>query len=298
MRPAYIDLRNSGELKSRKIEADIRARSCNLCPHECGADRYAGGEGFCNTGMSAIVASQGPHFGEERPLVGSGGSGTIFFSNCNMRCVFCQNCDISQSGIGGECTPEILASMMLSLQTRGCHNINLVSPSHVVPSILAALLVAIPRGLNLPLVYNSGGYDSVATLRLLDGIIDIYMPDIKYADDDTANRLSDAPGYPAFASRAVEEMHRQVGDLTISGGVATRGLLIRHLILPESLAGSRNIVDFVAKLSKNTYINLMDQYRPSYLARTIPGLGRRVTIGEYRDVQNYARSSGLRRFAR
>ena len=292
-RSSYISLYESGELESRTIEAENRAHSCNLCPHNCRVNRHDGEEGFCRNGINALVASRGSHHGEEAPLVGTRGSGTIFFANCNMRCVFCQNCDISQSGNGRETSAEELADIMLSLQHRGCHNLNFVTPSHVVPAILRALFSAVPRGFHLPLVYNSGGYDSLSTLGLLDGIFDIYMPDLKYADNATAKRLSEAPGYPEIAARAVTEMHRQVGDLSISGGIATRGLLVRHLVLPQDLAGSRSVIDFVSRLSKDTYLNLMDQYHPAYLARRYPGLGRRITLEEYDEVLRYARSTGL-----
>jgi putative pyruvate formate lyase activating enzyme len=228
--------------------------------------------------------------------VGTGGSGTIFFAWCNLKCQFCQNADISQLGNGHEVEPEELARMMLSLQSQGCHNINFVSPSHVVPQILAGLLIAAQAGLRLPLVYNTGGYDSLKTLALLDGVVDIYMPDIKYADADVARRYSRISNYPAVNQAAVKEMHRQVGDLvTDGGGVAQRGLLIRHLVLPERLAGTAEIVRFLRdEISPNTYINVMQQYRPCHLAHQLPALDRRITNQEYSEAVRLAQEAGLR----
>jgi putative pyruvate formate lyase activating enzyme len=255
--------------------------------------------------MNPVVSSYSPHFGEEPPLVGRRGSGTIFFTNCNMRCIFCQNYDISQMGEGVEVSHEDLARMMLKLQELGCHNINFVTPTHMTPAILKSLLVAVPKGLRIPLVYNSGGYDSAEILRLLAGVFDIYMPDFKYADDKTGESLSGVSGYATAAREAIGEMFWQVGDLTIerkSGqdagvnwGVAVRGLLIRHLVLPENLAGSFRVMDFLADLSPDTFVNVMDQYRPSYRAREHPGLGRRTTVQEVDEVVKYARSLGMRR---
>ncbi len=247
--------------------------------------------------MKARVSSAGPHLGEEDVLRGRRGSGTIFFAGCNLQCQFCQNSDISQEAGGLEVEPEELAGMMLDLQDRGCHNINLVSPSHVAPQIMAALLVAAERGLRLPLVYNTGGYYSLEMLQLLDGVVDIYMPDMKYADSDTARRYSKVVDYPDANQAAVREMHRQVGDLQLdSTGVAARGLLVRHLVLPDHLAGTEQILRFLAEeISPQTYLNLMDQYRPAYRAAEYPALSRPITVDEYRDAVRIARKSGLQR---
>jgi putative pyruvate formate lyase activating enzyme len=249
--------------------------------------------------MEASVASYGPHFGEEGPLRGRRGSGTIFFSRCNMRCCYCQNSDISQQGYGEGCEPERLAGMMLELQDIGCHNINLVSPTHVLPQILAAVLIAAQAGLAVPLVYNSGGYDALAALRLLDSVVDIYMPDMKYADDDVARAYSGVDGYPEVNQAAVAEMHRQVGDLRVNeNGVATRGLLVRHLVLPGGLAGTRAVARFLARrISENTYVNVMDQYRPCYEADRHPTLARRITPDEWRAAVVEVRGAGLQRLA-
>jgi len=246
-----------------------------------------------------MVSSYGPHFGEEAPLVGRHGSGTIFFTYCNLRCVFCQNYTISQLGEGRGVDREELAGMMLSLQSKGCHNINLVSPTHVVPHILDALELAVSMGLHLPLVYNSGGYDSVETLGLLDGIIDIYMPDMKYADEKTAEQLSGIKDYPEVNKAAIKEMHRQVGDLQIDDGVAQRGLLVRHLVLPNRLAGTQEVVRFLAQeVSTNTYLNIMAQYHPCHKAFDIPLLARPVNRQEFSEAIDLARQQGLNRLDR
>jgi len=247
-----------------------------------------------------MVSSYGPHFGEEAPLVARLGSGTIFFANCNLRCLFCQNYSISQLGEGEMVSKEELAHMMLYLQAKGCHNINLVSPTHVVPQILEALEIAVERGLNLPLVYNTGGYDSVETLRLLDGIVDIYMPDMKYSDEKIAQELSGIKNYPQVNKAAVKEMYRQVGDLQINEeGIAQRGLLLRHLVLPHGLAGTEEIVNFVSKkISPKTYINIMAQYRPCYKAHDIPSLARPISTAELQEAVKLAHQAGLTRLDR
>ena len=244
-----------------------------------------------------MISNYGPHFGEEAPLVGKHGSGTIFFTYCNLQCVFCQNYAISQLGEGRAVDREELAGMLLSLQAKGCHNINLVSPTHVVPYIVDALELAVGKGLYLPLVYNSGGYDSVETLRLLDGIIDIYMPDMKYSDEKTAEQLSGIKDYPKVNKAAVKEMHRQVGDLQIDEqGVAHRGLLVRHLVLPDRLAGTQEVVRFLAQqVSTNTYLNIMAQYRPGYKALDIPQLARPVLGQEFYEAIDLAHEQGLYR---
>jgi putative pyruvate formate lyase activating enzyme len=296
--PGYLALWRSGELERRVAEAYRRLESCEGCPRHCHVNRLRGAQGAaCHTGERARVASYGPHYGEEAPLVGRHGSGTIFFAWCNLRCVYCQNYEISQLGEGQEAGSRELATIMLRLQSMGCHNINLVSPSHVVPQILGALLLAAEDGLRLPLVYNSGGYDDLDTLRLLDGIVDIYMPDMKYADAETGWQLSSAKGYPAINQGAAREMYRQVGDLVMDAhAVAQRGLLIRHLVLPENLAGTAEIMRFVAEhISSNTYINIMDQYRPCYHAGDFAKLNRRISRQEYERAIQAAEQVGLTR---
>jgi len=294
---ACQELYRSGELKARVERARAMLENCHLCPRHCGINRLAGEEGKCHTGCQAVVSSYGPHFGEEPSLVGKHGSGTIFFSFCNLRCVFCQNYTISQLGEGSIVAKEELAKMMLSLQAKGCHNINLVSPTHVLPMILEALDLAVGLGLSLPLVYNSGGYDSVETLELLDGIVDIYMPDMKYSDEKVAEQLSGVEYYPSVNKAAVKEMHRQVGDLQMDKhGVATRGLLLRHLVLPYGLAGTQEVVRFITQeISRNTYLNIMAQYHPCYKAWQIPLLARPLSRQEFLEAVNLAREQGLER---
>ena len=290
---SYLALEQNGELAARVAAAYVRLHACDLCPRRCGVDRREI-TGACHTGIQAVVASVGPHYGEERPLVGRGGSGTIFFSWCNLRCRYCQNASISQHGEGRPLSPEQLAVLMLDLQRQGCHNVNLVSPSHVVPQILAATLIAARAGLRVPLVYNTGGYDALDSLALLDGVVDIYMPDAKYADPAVGARYSGVPDYPAVNRAALREMHRQVGDLEIEGGLARRGLLVRHLVLPEGLAGTEAVVAFLAKLSPDTAMNVMGQYRPCHEARALPPLDRRVTRAEVAAARELAREAGLR----
>ena len=265
--PAYLHLATD-QLGQRAQQAATHLSCCDLCPNRCRIDRQNHPDaGCCHTGVLAKICSYGAHHGEEAPLVGRYGSGTIFFSNCNLRCVFCQNWEISQRGDGRMVTAEQLAGIMLELQGNGCHNINLVSPSHVVPQILAALVLAVERGLRLPLVYNTGGYDSLETLQLLDGIIDIYLPDMKFADSDTAETYLGVTDYAEVNRQAVSEMLRQVGRLQTTSGIAVRGLIIRHLVLPDNLAGTRQILEFIAHhLGTDTYLKLMDQYRPCHLA--------------------------------
>jgi putative pyruvate formate lyase activating enzyme len=295
--PAYLELLYNGQLKERVAQAYQNLTACNVCGHECGINRRGGELGICRTGERARVSSYGPHLGEEDPLRGWRGSGTIFFARCNLRCQFCQNHDISQTDSGNKIEPEDLAGIMLGLQRYGCHNINLVSPSHVVPQFLAALLIAAQAGLTLPIVYNTGGYDSLSSLELLDGVIDIYMPDMKFASPQIARHYSKIPNYPRINQAAVKEMHHQVGDLQIdTNGLATRGLLIRHLVLPYNLAGTDKIVRFLAEeISPNTYLNLMDQYRPAHKASQYPKLKRRITREEYRTAVRQAIEAGLQR---
>ncbi|MEA3337795.1 MAG: radical SAM protein [Chloroflexota bacterium] len=295
--PGYLRLHQTGELRARAEKAWSNLEQCRGCAWLCHVNRLEDATGICGNGRRAKVSSCFPHFGEEDCLRGFAGSGTIFFAHCNLRCQFCQNYDVSQLGEGQEVAPETLATMMLNLQQQGCHNINFVSPSHVVPQILIALLLAAEAGLRLPLVYNTGGYDSMHTLRLLDGIIDIYMPDMKYADPDMALRYSKISDYPAVNQAAVREMHRQVSDLVLDErGIARQGLLVRHLVLPNQLAGTAEIAHFLAKeISGNTYINVMDQYRPAYCANRYPKLNRPTTRNEYRQSVKQVRTAGLHR---
>jgi len=294
---AYLKLYRNGKLRERVETAVSLLESCSVCPRSCGVNRLAGDAGKCHTPREAMMSSYGPHFGEEAPLVGRYGSGTIFFTNCNLRCLFCQNYSISQLGEGQKVSKKELAYIMLSLQAKGCHNINLVSPTHVVPQILEALELAVESGLHLPLVYNSGGYDSVETLRILDGIVDIYMPDMKYDDEATARELSGIENYPEVNKAAIKEMHRQTGDLEMNKeGVAQRGLLVRHLVLPNGLAGTKGIMNFLSKeISRNTYVNIMAQYYPCYKTCEIPSLGRRLSPAEFREALSLAQEAGLRR---
>jgi len=298
-RPRYISLYQSGELLLRTNRAMEMLRNCCICPRNCEVDRLEGELGVCNTGELARVSSYFPHFGEEPPLVGYCGSGTIFFSYCSLKCIFCQNYTISHLGEGIEVSSNAIADMMLDPQRQGCHNINFVTPTHVVPQILEALLIAVEKGLRIPLVYNTGGYDSVETLKLLDGIIDIYMPDIKYSSSDIAKRLSKAGDYPDIARAAILEMHRQVGDLDMDKrGIAFKGLLVRHLVLPEGLAGTREAMRFLAReVSRNTYVNIMDQYHPCYKAKDHPLINRRITSEEYQEALKIAQEEGLHRIA-
>lgn len=299
--PCYLDLLDSGELDQRAEAAVDMLEDCALCGRACHADRYseADAKGFCHTGQYAYVGNYFAHHGEEQCLRGHGGSGTIFFSNCNLRCAFCQNFELSWQGQGQPVSPDELAAIMLRLQEQQVHNINLVSPSHVVPQILQALAVAAQRGLRLPLVYNTGGYDGPAALRLLDGVVDVYMPDLKFHDPQVAKLLARAEDYFEVACRAIKEMHRQVGDLVLDKyGIARRGLLVRHLVLPEDLAGTRAIMRFLAReISPQTCVNVMSQYRPAGYAARTPAIDRSLTSAEFRAALEIARHEGLQRFA-
>jgi len=296
----YTDLHASGELRRRAAEALARLRHCDICPHKCGTDRTREPGAFCRTGERARVVSVGQHLGEEPPLVGYGGSGTVFFGGCNLRCVFCQNCDISQTDAGEELTAAELAEVMLRVQKMGCENVNLVSPTHCTPQILDALDLAAAGGLNIPLVWNTGTYERLATLRLLEGVVDVYLPDSKYADAAIACRLSGIDDYPRRMRAALREMHRQVGDLvTDERGVAVRGVMVRHLVLPGGLAGTAATMRFIAeKLSPDTYVNVMAQYRPCHRAAQFAEIDRRVTAAEVAEAGRLARKAGLRRLDR
>jgi putative pyruvate formate lyase activating enzyme len=295
---AYLRLLRSGELQQRVEEARAVLEECRLCGRECRVNRLESAEGaVCRTGANAVVSSFNAHFGEEDPLVGQHGSGTIFFANCNLKCQFCQNYEISQLGEGREVEAKELATMMLHLQERGCHNINFVSPTHVIPQILEALVVAAENGLKVPLVHNTGGYESLEALRLLDGVVDIYMPDMKYADEEAGRKYSKVKNYPSVNRAAVKEMHRQVGDLVMDDrGVAQRGLLVRHLVLPNELAGTDLVARFLAEeVSPNTYLNVMAQYRPTYKAHEYPELDRRPSPQELQEAMGIALDAGLTR---
>ena len=297
MDPSYLKAHREGILRERIAAALAILERCRLCPRHCEVNRLKGEQGVCQTGRQAIVSSHNAHFGEEDPLVGRGGSGTIFLTRCNLLCVFCQNYEITHMGEGAPVQAGDLADMMVTLQGQGCHNINFVTPTHVVPQLLEALPEAIERGLRVPLVYNCGGYEEVATLHLLDGLVDIYMPDFKFWDSQVAERYCKATDYPEKARLAVKEMHRQVGDLTVDDmGIARRGLLIRHLVMPDGLAGTRDIMRFLAtEVSKNTYVNVMSQYRPCGEAYRYRELQRMITVEEYREAVRMAHEEGIHR---
>lgn len=298
LQAAYRNLLESGELERRAAAAQALLGHCAICPWNCKSNRLAGKRGVCLSGSLARVASFGPHHGEERVLSGWRGSGAVFFSRCNLRCIFCQNSEISQADEGPEVTAAELAEIFLRLQEQGCHNLNLVSPSHVAPQILNALAIAARQGLRLPLVYNSGGFDGLEMLRLLDGIVDIYLPDMKFSDPRSAHMLTGCKHYPAANRAAVAEMHRQVGQLVLDeDGLAVRGLIVRHLVLPNGLAGTRATVQFLAgEVSPEVCLNVMDQYRPSYKSAAVAAINRPVQAGEARAALEMARAAGLRRF--
>ncbi len=296
--PAYLRLERTGELAERARALWAIYKSCRLCPRQCGVNRLKGEKGVCQATSRVKVSSAHPHFGEEKPLVGRGGSGTIFFSHCNLRCCFCQNWEISHRGDGSYLSDDSLGRMMADVQGLGCHNVNLVTPTHVVPNIVQGLRSAIRMGLRVPLVYNCGGYEPVEILKLLDGIVDIYLPDFKYTDGAMSEKYSaGAKDYPEAAAAAHLEMHRQAGELVVDErGIALRGLMIRHLVMPNNIAGTDRFVQFVAqKLTRSTYVNIMAQYRPEYKARQIPELSRRITAGEYSQAIAWAREAGLTR---
>lgn len=296
MYPSYLNP-SKKELDSRIEKFFKILEDCEICPRKCRVNRLKAEKGFCKLGHLPMISAHHSHFGEESALVGSFGSGTIFFTSCNLACVYCQNYEISQLRVGKEISSERLVEMMINLQNRGCHNINLVTPTPQVPAIVKALSIAIDQGLKLPLVYNTSTYDSVETLKLLDGIIDIYMPDTKYSDDKIALKYSNAPRYSKIMKKAIKEMHRQVGDLVVNRkGVAIQGLLVRHLVFPNNLAGSEKIFEFLAKeVSKNTFLNIMDQYRPCFKTFEFPELSRRITTEEHQQAIKLAKKAGLKR---
>jgi putative pyruvate formate lyase activating enzyme len=300
-RAVYLETYEKGLFPERIRQAFLLLEKCTVCPRKCSVDRTRGEKGFCRAGGLPEISSYGPHFGEERPLVGRHGSGTIFLTYCNLGCIFCQNYSISRLGEGDEISFEKFSGIMVQLQRTGCHNINFVSPSHFVPHILKALPAAIEKGLTVPLVYNTGGYDSLDALKLLDGVFDIYMPDFKYTRSDVAEKYSQASDYPAVVEAALKEMHRQTGDLVMDEqGIALRGLLVRHLVLPAGLAGTREAMRFLAtEISRDTYVNIMEQYHPcGDLIPPDSPLARRITREEFREAVRIAKEEGITRIDR
>lgn len=295
-KPGYLRLYETQRLEERIEQLFKIFESCELCARKCKVNRLEGEKGYCRSGKDMVVSSYGPHFGEEQELVGMHGSGTIFLTNCNLLCVYCQNYEISHRGEGEVKDEAEVADYMLRLQNMGCHNINLVTPTHFTPQLVKAISMAAGKCLHLPIVWNCGGYENVETIRLLDGIVDIYMPDIKYGASEPAKKYSNSPDYFERCQEAVKEMHRQVGDLRLDErGIAYRGLLVRHLVLPDNLAGSEEVLRFVASLSRDTYVNIMNQYRPCGEAYKYKELNRRPTSIEYFKAVNMARKLGLHR---
>ncbi len=293
--PSYLKLYETGELKERVEKAISMLEECMVCPNNCKVNRLEDKRAFCKTGRYARVASYFPHRGEEFPIRGYNGSGTIFFSYCNMRCVYCQNYDVSQLGEGDEVKPEELADIMIRLQNWGCHNINLVSPSHVVPQILEALYIAVERGLNIPIVYNTSSFDSIESLKLLDGVVDIYLPDIKYLSNEYGKKYSKVKDYADRAKEAIREMYRQVGDLQVDNrGIAVRGVLVRHLVLPNDISTTEKVISFLKEVSPNLAVNIMAQYYPTNRAFEYPEISRRINWSEYESALRKAEDSGLR----
>ncbi len=295
--PSYVPLFEKGELSQRVRVLQEFLRECRLCPRECRVNRFDGETGYCGARSELMVSSAFPHFGEEPPLVGYHGSGTIFLTHCNLRCIFCQNYDISHLGRGEQITPFDVARAMVKLQEMGCHNINFVTPTHYSPQIVASLTKAVEMGLHLPIVYNCSGYESIEVIRLLEGIVDIYMPDIKFMDEKYSTRYSNAPDYPEVVRKVLKEMHRQVGDLTTNQkGVAERGLLIRHLVMPGGVASTESVLKFISEeISVHSYVNIMDQYRPEYRAHEYPEISRRITHKEYLEAIQLAKGFRLYR---
>jgi putative pyruvate formate lyase activating enzyme len=295
MKGSYLKLLETGELKKRVEKAKDLLKECKVCPRECNVDRLSDKKGFCKTGKNVYVASFFPHHGEEFPIRGFNGSGTIFFSYCNLGCVYCQNYDISHLGEGKEITPEHLASIMLYLQEEGCHNINWVTPSHIVPQLLEALYIASQKGLKIPIVYNTSSYDSLESLKLLDGVVDIYLADLKYLNEEYGRKYSKVKNYPEIAKKAIKEMHRQVGDLkTDERGIAYKGLLVRHLVLPNDISTTQEVLDFLKSISPNIHVNIMSQYHPYYQAFNYPELSRKITTREYFKALDYAEKLGIK----
>lgn len=294
--PRYLNLLKSGKLKDRAEKLKSIYKNCVLCPWNCRIDRTSGHLGTCKSADRVKVSMAAPHFGEEPMISGKKGSGTIFFSNCNLRCKYCQNYQISQEGMGNEVSDEQLADLMLMLQSKGCHNINLVSPTHYLPGIINALAIAAEKGLSVPLVYNTNGYEKVDTLEFMDGIIDIYLPDMKYSVNEIAVKLSNAPKYFEYNKAAIKEMYRQVGNLKLDkNGIAVKGLIVRHLALPNDLAGTQKILKFLSsEISKDVHVAIMAQYKPCYKSINDTELGRTLTPDEYRKTLMWAKEAGIR----
>lgn len=295
-KPSYFDLHKTGEMDKRIKSLYKFLENCELCPRKCKVNRIRGEKGFCGMGRDLQVSSYGPHFGEESPLVGIFGSGTIFLTGCNLLCVYCQNYEISHYKIGKSINEKILADFMLTLQKDGCHNINLVTPTHFAPQLVKSISIGSEKGLKIPIVWNCGGYENVEIIKLLDGIVDIYLPDIKYGRKDSAEKYSNASDYFERCKESVEEMYRQVGNLKVDHqGIAYEGLLVRHLVLPENQSGSKEVLDFIRSISKDVYVNIMDQYRPLGKACFHKELDRGITAEEYGNVISYAKKIGLER---
>jgi len=295
MYPAYLDVFNSGKLEGLIEQAFIMLESCIICPRQCKVNRLKNELGICKTGLKAKLCSYMSHHGEEPPISGQRGSGTIFFSHCNMSCVYCQNYEFSQVGEGREVDPEELAGFMLELQGIGCHNINLVTPTHVMPQILKALHIAILKGLRIPLVYNTGGYELPEAIKLLEGVVDIYLADMRYADSEMSVKYSNAPEYPRYNQASVKEMHRQVGIADMDDqGIIKKGLIVRHLVMPNNVSGTAKIMKFIAQeLSLEIYISLMSQYTPYYKAQEFTDISRRATLEEYKEAEEVMHRYGL-----
>ncbi len=296
MQPIYIKTYRDGKFPEKIRALKGFLSSCTLCPRLCKVDRTKGERGFCEAGAQARIAAAYPHFGEEACLVGKNGSGTVFFSYCSLKCLFCQNYEISHQAEGNDLNAEALATTMLSLQGMGCHNLNLVTPTHYVPQIVEALNLAVKEGLHIPIVYNCGGYESAEVIEILDGIVDIYMPDAKFSSAEAGQKLCFVPDYFQVLKKVLKEMHRQVGDLQIIDGMAVRGLLVRYLVMPEDYPGTKEIMGFIAdEISPDTYVNIMDQYRPCGQSFRMPRINRMITPQEYRDAVATARACGLTR---
>jgi len=295
--PCYLISKSKGILDERIIQLEARLTSCTLCPRQCKVNRLEGALGYCQAPAELIISSVFAHYGEESPLVGVGGSGTIFLTHCNLKCLFCQNYEISMKGEGTRYSHKDLAAAMIDLQQAGCHNINFVTPTHYVPRILRGLSLAIDEGLSIPLVYNCSGYESLEVVKLLDGIVDIYMPDIKFLKQELSDRYCNAPDYPDVVKDVIKEMQRQVGDLVMDGrGIAQRGLLIRHLLMPSLSENTKDVLNFIRQeISCDAFVNIMAQYHPCYQASRFQEISRRPTLKEYNEAVEYARAIGLKR---
>jgi len=294
--PIYLKTIREGKFQEKIAQAYELMKSCALCARRCGVNRTAGETGYCKTMDKPVISSYGPHHGEEAPISGERGSGAIFLTGCNLGCVFCQNYEISHMGSGRECTVGAFAEVIVNVMEMGCHNVNFVTPSHQMPVIIEALAIAAGKGFNLPVVWNCGGYESPEALSVLEGIVDIYMPDFKFWDEKPSRYYLNAPDYPEIARAALKIMHAQTGDLIMDDlGIARSGLLVRHLVMPKNIAGTEKLVEWLAKeISPNTYVNIMDQYHPCFRARNFADLNRKITKEEYIEALKSARGAGLR----